>query len=308
LVSTTAPGTLSVAAFEEPEAHLHPQAQRAVLNVIDQIPGQRFISTHSPYVAAIADVYDIRLFRREQTGTSISWVAEVNSATNAPTFSAEDLEQVRRFVQRRHGEILFARVVGLFEGDTEDAALPVFAKVIWPMGADPHGISFVNVGGAGNYKHLVVLLDMLKIPWVILSDGDQAGIDGVAAAGKAIGRALDESSPEIVMLSGGADFEAHIIAEGFRPHSEQSIARFFGPNALSDYRTKNHGQQLKKNKGLRDYSPTSPGWENRLVQDFMDRNKGTYGQALAAEIIADQQKMPSGVREFFKRIDAILTR
>lgn len=306
LASTSAPGTLSVAAFEEPEAHLHPQAQRAVLSVIDQIPGQRLISTHSPFVAAIADVYDIRVFRRERTGTTISWVSEKNASTGAPTFTAEELAQVRRFVQRRHGEILFARVVGLFEGDTEDAAFPVFAKLFWPTGADSLGVSFVNVNGAGNYKHMILLLDMLKVPWVIFSDGDQAGVDGVAAAGNAIGRTLDASSPEVVFLPVGEDFEAHIIAGGFRLHAELAVAKFFGPDVLNDYKVKNHGQPQKKNKGKRDYS--SSGWEIRLVHDFMDRNKGTYGAALAEEIVADKQQLPSTVREFFKRIDIILKR
>jgi putative ATP-dependent endonuclease of the OLD family len=304
LATTGTPGTLSVAAFEEPEAHLHPQAQRAVLGVIDQIPGQRLISTHSPFVAGVADVYDIRVFRRERTGTTISWVSEQNPLTGAQTFAAEELAQIRRFIQRRHGEILFARVVGLFEGDTEDAALPIFAKVFWPTGPDSMGISFVNVGGAGNYKHMIVLLDMLKVPWVIFSDGDQAGVDGVTAAGKAIGRALEVTSQEVVFLPVGEDFETYIISQGFRAHAERAVAKFFGPNALEDYKNKNHGQSLKKNKGMRDYS--SLGWESRLMQDFMDRNKGTYGAALAEEIVADQRNLPVTVREFFTRIDAIL--
>jgi putative ATP-dependent endonuclease of OLD family len=306
LASTTPPGTLSVAAFEEPEAHLHPQAQRAVLGVIHQIPGQRIISTHSPFVASMADVHDIRVFRRERTGTTVSWISERDVLTGKQTFSAEEMAQVRRFVQRRHGEIMFARVVGLFEGDTEDAALPTFAKVFWPTGADSQGISFVNVGGSGNYKHVISLLEMLRVPWIIFSDGDPAGIEGVAAAGRAIGRALDASSQEVVVLPSGEDFEAHMISQGFRPHAERAIANFFGSTALDDYKNKNHGQPLKKNRGTRDY--VSTGWETRLAHDFMDRNKGTYGAALAEEIVADQQRMPDAVREFFKRIDAILTR
>jgi putative ATP-dependent endonuclease of OLD family len=302
LSMTKGPGTLSLSAFEEPEAHLHPQAQRAVLNVIQQIPGQRIISTHSPFVAAIADVYDVRLFRRGRDGTTVAWVPEANLQTGATTFDDEALAQLRRFVQRRHGEILFARVVGLFEGDTEDAALPIFARVHWPSGPDSVGVSLVNVGGAGNYKHVLRLIEALRIPWVVLSDGDQAGVDGVAAAGKALGRILDETSPEVVMLPKGNDFEAQILAEGFRPHAERAIANFFGAAALADYRAKNHGQ--KGHGGtLRDYQ--SAGWEDRLVADFMDRHKGTYGAALADEIVS-ANKMPSHVVTFLSKIDTIL--
>ncbi|MEZ4298900.1 MAG: AAA family ATPase [Polyangiaceae bacterium] len=306
LATTPPPGTLSIAAFEEPEAHLHPHAQRAVLSVIEQIPGQRLISTHSPYIAAVADVHNIRLFRRERAGTTVAWVDETNSATGTPTFTREELVLLRRFVQRRHGEILFARAVGLFEGDTEDAALPIFARAFWPSGPDSKGVSLVNVGGSGNYKHLVILLEMLRIPWVILSDADQAGADGVSAAGKAINKTLDATASEVVFLPAGQDFEEYLLDEGFGEHAKRAIAAFFGSTALDDYKTNNHGQKLKKNRGVRDYS--SNGWEQRLLQDFMDSNKGTYGAAFAEEIVADDGKIPTRVREFLTRIDAILTR
>lgn len=302
LSTTRSPGTLSLAAFEEPEAHLHPQAQRAVLGVIQQIPGQRFISTHSPFVAAIADVYDIRLFRRGRDGTVVAWVDEINALTGTPTFDAVGLVQVRRFVQQRHGEILFARVVALFEGDTEDAALRVFARSFWPTGPDALGISLINVAGSMNYKHLVTLLDALRVPWLIFSDGDRAGCEGVAAAGKAIGRVLDASSAEVLFLPNGNDFEAQLISEGFREHAERAFAGFFGSNALADYRARNDGQ-ASRGGGVRDYS--AAGWEERLVQDFMDSNKGTYGTALAEEIVADG-KLPGPVRVFFERVDSRL--
>ncbi|OOP55831.1 MAG: hypothetical protein AYP45_12400 [Candidatus Brocadia carolinensis] len=42
-------------ALEEPEAHLHPQAQRALFGQIREIPGQVIISSHSPYVVFHAD-------------------------------------------------------------------------------------------------------------------------------------------------------------------------------------------------------------------------------------------------------------
>jgi putative ATP-dependent endonuclease of OLD family len=296
-------GTLSVAAFEEPEAHLHPQAQRAVLSVIQQIPGERIISTHSPYVASVADVFDVRVFRREPDGTRAAWISETD-ASGAATFDKEQLAHLRRFVQQRHGEVLFARVVGLFEGDTEDAAFPVLAGSHWTGGPDSLGVSLINVGGAGNYKHITTALTALSIPWVVFSDGDPEAKKGLAAAGKAIGRTLDETSAEVVMLPHGHDFEAYVLAEGLRALVESAIGQFFGPTALADYKQKNHGQGVKGG-GVRDYA--SAGWEERLVHDFMDRHKGTYGAALAEEIVASG-KLPKRVKDYFQRLDAILGR
>lgn len=296
-------GTLSVAAFEEPEAHLHPQAQRSVLGLIERVPGQRLLSTHSPYVAGIADVFDIRVCRRDGGGTSVAWIAEQDASGN-PTFTSQELSNLRRFVQLRHGEILFARAVGLYEGDTEDAALRIFANAHWTNGPDAVGVSLVNVGGAGNYKHIVIALEHLRIPWVIFSDGDQAGRRGLAAAGQALGRALDEHSPEIVLLPDSQDFEAYILANGYLPHAQKAIRRFFGATTLDKYRSR-HGQPLSRDRGTRDYE--SQGWEQRLVHDFMDSTKGTYGAALAEEILA-ADRAPERVQSFFQRIDGLLTR
>jgi len=39
-------------ALEEPESHLHPHAQRHVFDQMENIPGQKIVSTHSPYIAS----------------------------------------------------------------------------------------------------------------------------------------------------------------------------------------------------------------------------------------------------------------
>jgi len=299
------PAALAILALEEPEAHLHPQAQRAVFDLACSIPGQRVLSTHSPYVTSIADIFDFRVFRRIGPSTQALWV-EKKKIDGSPNFNAEELEKVRRFVQRRHGEILFSRLALFVEGETEENAIPVFAEHYWKRSIHDLGISLINAEGAENYKHFVVLLDRLKIPWLILSDGDSGGVSGIANLGKALGKNLDGSCPEVVMLPTepqGLAFEEYLLSEGFRPQIEQAIQGICGIDALEGYKRLNDGQPKKRGL-LRDYR--SAGWEERLALDFMSANKAMLGDAIARAICTGSQQLPAKVLEIFQRVDKIL--
>ena len=54
-----------VLAIEEPEAHLHPNAQKKLFGQIEAIPGQKIISTHSPYISATANLAQLRNFYKD---------------------------------------------------------------------------------------------------------------------------------------------------------------------------------------------------------------------------------------------------
>jgi putative ATP-dependent endonuclease of the OLD family len=287
--------------FEEPEAHLHPQAQRAVFTLLQDIPGQKIISTHSPYVASIADAFDFRLLRREGGSVKAFWLDD-KMPDGTPAFSDEEKDMLRRFVQHQHGEVLFAQLVILFEGDTEEAILPVFANHYWKGGTDSLGVSLVRTGGAGNYKHFLKLLEALRIPWLIFSDGDAAGQKGVGAAQEAIGRPLDRNPPEVVMLPPGQAIENYLLELGYRSQAESAARRCEGDTALEDYRNRHHGQKAKGGV-TRDYQ--SPGWEERLMLDYLKANKGkAYGRALAEEILEQgQPPIPPLILELLERAE-----
>jgi putative ATP-dependent endonuclease of OLD family len=74
-------GSTPVLAIEEPEAHLHPQAARTMWGHISELPGQKIITTHSPYFVQHAPFRSIRLVRCAANGTEVTALNETYSTT-----------------------------------------------------------------------------------------------------------------------------------------------------------------------------------------------------------------------------------
>lgn len=60
--------------LEEPEAHLHPQAIRALHKSIEEMECQKIITTHSPYFIQNADIRTIRYIKKENGITVVSGI------------------------------------------------------------------------------------------------------------------------------------------------------------------------------------------------------------------------------------------
>jgi putative ATP-dependent endonuclease of OLD family len=70
-----------VLALEEPETHLHPQAARTLWAHVNALPGQKIITTHSPYFVQHVPFRDLRIIRLTENGTEVRWLP--------PSFSAQ---------------------------------------------------------------------------------------------------------------------------------------------------------------------------------------------------------------------------
>ena len=68
------PETEAILALEEPEAHLHPQATRALAANLDKIKGQKIISSHSPYFIQEISFEKIRMFRRDGPFSKVVYI------------------------------------------------------------------------------------------------------------------------------------------------------------------------------------------------------------------------------------------
>ena len=268
--STDFSGHSLIAAFEEPEAHLHPQAHRAMFHLIAALDAQKIVSTHSPYVVRVVeDVHSIRLLRRAPSG-AISCKCVPRTTNGAATFSADEITHLRKFVLRNNGEALFARLVVVFEGDTEDQALPIFVRHHWKKDHAALGMSLARTDGAGSGKHVVRVLDHFDIPWVLFADGDLAGKRAVTGDRKG-SRAQAHRRRARATTEGRVPGAVTLLDEGYREPIEDAIADSHGVTALADYREVNDGQKLNKT-AVRDYQST--GWEQRLVLDYLSIVRG----------------------------------
>ncbi len=66
----------AILTLEEPEAHLHPQAIRALYKTINEISCQKIITTHSPYFIQNSDIRNIRYLKKENGMTKVTFIQD----------------------------------------------------------------------------------------------------------------------------------------------------------------------------------------------------------------------------------------
>lgn len=126
LQSTYSKTAEPILALEEPEAHLHPHAVRAVSNYLHQIDCQQIITTHSPYFFQDCDPRDIRLLRKNGTETTVHYL-KTSVMIEIPEHDA-----LQKMVKAKDGKFSVANGVLIAHGSTneyeEKALVGMFSK------------------------------------------------------------------------------------------------------------------------------------------------------------------------------------
>ena len=94
-------GSEPVLALEEPETHLHPQAARTLWAHVDALPGQKIVTTHSPYFVQHVPFRDLRLVRLTREGTQVKSLPASFSA------SVPVLDGLSTVVKRSNGRLSY---------------------------------------------------------------------------------------------------------------------------------------------------------------------------------------------------------
>jgi putative ATP-dependent endonuclease of the OLD family len=199
-----------IVAAEEPEAHLHPNAQRSLFSQLFNSTGQAIVSTHSPYLAAMCALPNLRSLSARGGHTQCYSLVD--------GLSGEELKSLHRQVVRDKGEVLFAKALILFEGQTEDQVVPAMFERWFGATAFSKGVNLAAVNGR-NYVPYLKLALSLGIPSVIVSDNDtkngvssKADVDGQIARITAEGILnLSANWFRLEDLTDQFDFEAELI-------------------------------------------------------------------------------------------------
>jgi putative ATP-dependent endonuclease of OLD family len=303
-----------VLAIEEPEAHLHPNAQKKLYGQINTIAGQKIISTHSPYIAATAELGQIRNFYKDKRVTC--------GRIRTDRLTSEDIRKINRQVINTRGEIFFSKVIVFFEGETEEQALPIFAQKYFGKTPVEMGVDFVGVGGYGNYLQFLHFAEALKIPWFILSDGEKKAVKSVRDTLKKLNDVseIDLSSiSNIFVLDNECDFEKYLIDCGYIEEIKLALTELHDDNYLEDQIKKKDGtreERIKTEKTcnsckqniykdiLRDYS-NDDGFK-RALYDCMISQKTQFGPAIADQIIQGNKGLPPKILELFDKLASVL--
>jgi ABC-type cobalamin/Fe3+-siderophores transport system ATPase subunit len=173
-----------VVLLDEPGRSLHPHAILRSRHLLQrelkrQSAAQVVIITHSPYLIPASTPSAVRRLSWDaDTGTTQINTIDNTNVSPDKRKEREEAEQQAFARQDRWGRspnwpsLLFSAVVLLVDGETELGALPEWYERVYGQPMEAIGASIMSIGGKTNGGTNILDLQLLRIPWVMLIDGD----------------------------------------------------------------------------------------------------------------------------------------
>lgn len=275
-------------ALEEPEAHLHPQAQRALFRqIMNEMPGQRIVSSHSPYIAGMTHITKIRHFLKSGDETTVSQISQ----GGPDALTDDDLRKIDRQIIASRGEILFARALIFFEGETEEQALPDFAEGYWKEHPNDLGMPLIGVGGYAGYSVFLKLAKRFRIPWFIFSDAEPDAVAKLDKTLKDISEEETSKNPQVVLLPNGLNFEKYLVTDEVK-------------DILKELVIKTKSTSPEHEKKVKAEWDAKTDLKADLIAEF-EANKTKYG-AVVGKSLSAANKIPGKIRDLFDKVKPLI--
>lgn len=302
--------------LEEPEAHLHPQAQRRIYSQMQSLTGQKVISTHSPIIAAQVELDEIvHIYKREES-SNLNYI-------NLDDLDSSETRKIKQEVIKTRGDILFADTLILCEGETEEQVLPVFFKEYFGHEPFEFGTNILGVGGSGKYRPFMRIAKDLGIDLFIFSDGEAKTIREVKKQYRKVYGDVSEEEIEkhIIFLPNETDFEIYLVQSGYKDELMKVIENVKGTESfIEDFINKNDGQRGKSVRTAEKCSTCKQNIFEREIKEYegeegfnkaliecLGNIKTEYSSQIGDIILGreDINKVPEKIRNLFFEIAKI---
>lgn len=239
---------------EEPEAHLHAQAQQVFVKkafealcnnkLIEENPWlstQLVLSTHSNHVVNALDLNSMRYFRRviDDGGNKIPVSKVVNLSSTFGKDEEETKQFVTRYIRLTHCDIFFSDAVILVEGPAEKILVPSFLA---KAGLESYYISVIEMNGrhAHSFRKLI---EKIGIATLIITDID--------ALETKIGEDGKERHPSVITAKG----------KGYKTGNPSIKNWLIGKEKIDDLLVMDEKDKMAENVKIAFQTPINVKWD-----------------------------------------------
>lgn len=272
-----------IIAIEEPESHLHPNAQKKLYSQINNIVGQKFISTHSSYIAGSAKLKEIRSIIKDDNAIKIGKIFESE-------LSPEGIRKIYRQVINTRGELFFSKLVILFEGETEEQALPITMERFFNKSPIELGVDFIGVGGYGNYLPFIRFFEAFNMHYLIFSDNDGEVKSRVS---QQISESKFKDFNKVVFLNDGNDFEKELCENGYFDEVKKAYYNLILSTCA------NNSHKIAKRRELDQI-------QNTEYYTLVTGLKTQFAPYIGDELYNSEKPLPPKIVELFSKVKSIL--